>query len=105
MAQTQAESALDVQARGTSTVPVTVCFWDRRRQCRALRAALSVPVEAGAPVIWAFGRFVRRCAKILDLVFGGQEDLTFELEGSEAFWFTPVARPAVLHVYRDVGRR
>ena len=87
-------------------VNLTVCFWEKGDRSRALKASRTVPVEHGAPVIWAFGRFISFFKEMLKSTLdprpstiGHDPDFTFRMFGQEVFWWTPVDEPAVLHVY------
>jgi hypothetical protein len=88
--------------RQPGKVRVAVFFWERKKKQRALKSYRIVPVEQGAPVIWALGSFGRFCADMLRFIVDPEADLRFKMRGAEVFWFTPVDKPAVLHVYRDV---
>lgn len=83
-------------------VTLTVCFWEERAQGRALRLTRNIDVQEGVPVIWALGRFISFCKGLVKAVLDPERALTFRMRGAEVFWFTPVERPAVLHVYRDL---
>ncbi len=80
-------------------VNLTVCYWEKSDNSRALRASQTVPVECGAPVIWAFGRFISFFKEMAKTAIDPSPDFTFRMFGKEVFWWTPVDEPAVLHVY------
>lgn len=80
-------------------VNLTVCFWEKGDRSRALKASRTVPVEHGAPVIWAFGRFISFFKEMVKSTIDPSPDFTFRMFGKEVFWWTTVDEPAVLHVY------
>ena len=85
-------------------VNLTVCFWEKGGKRRALKASRTVPVEHGAPVIWAFGRFISFCKDMVKSTIDHRPstidpDFTFRMFGKEVYWWTPVDESAVLHVY------
>ena len=87
------------RAPHANKVNLTVCFWEKGDNHRALKASQTVPVEHGAPVIWAFGRFISFCKDMVKSAIDPAPDFTFRMFGKEVFWWTPVDEPAVLHVY------
>ncbi len=82
------------------TVPVTVCYWDESGTRPSLRATRTMPVEAGSPVIWIWGRFAGFFRDLVTRLLNPEENFIFRMQGSEVFWFTPVEQPVVLHVHR-----
>ena len=100
----QTAAVCDESPSRSRTIQVPVFLWEKHPKHRTLTACRVIPVEEGAPLIWALGRFGRFCADMLRLVVDPFESdgLRFEIKGAEVFWFTPVESPVAIHVYRNL---
>jgi len=92
-----------MRAAQPTTFQVTVLLWEEGESNPALKATHTLPVEAGSPVIWVYGRFLTFCKEMVGRLLASGCDATFKMRGDEVFWWTSVDQPAVLHVFSQAG--